>query len=308
MAAPTFKLNTGASIPAIGLGTWQSKPEEVTAAVEHALKVGYRHIDCAWMYGNEAAVGEGIRRSGVPRSEIFVTSKLWSTHHTRVAESLQETLDNLGLEYVDLYLIHWPVPLNPKGNHPTIPVLPNGKRDVDHSWDIRDTWKQMEAVYRAGKAKAVGVSNFSKLKLEHILATAEVVPAVDQLELHVYNPDPELLSFLKEKGIVAQAYSPLGSTGSPLLADDVIVEIAKKHSAEPSAVALAYLLAKGVVVLPKSVTPARITQNLEGTLKVKLTEEEVQRLDALAPGGKQKRFIHPPWPIELGFRHWPAAI
>ncbi|KZV85924.1 Aldo/keto reductase [Exidia glandulosa HHB12029] len=305
MASPTFKLNTGATIPAIGLGTWQSKPEEVTAAVEHALKTGYRHIDCAWMYGNEAAVGEGIRRAGIPRSELFVTSKLWSTHHTRVAQSLQETLQNLGLDYLDLYLIHWPVPLNPNGNHPTIPTLPSGKRDVLEDWDIRDTWKQMEAVYREGKAKAIGVSNFSKLKLEHILATAEVVPAVDQLELHLYNPDPTLLAYLKEKGILPQAYSPLGSTGSPLLSDEVVVELAKKHSADPSAIALAYLLAKGIVALPKSVTPARITQNLEGPIKVKLDEEDVKKLDALAPGGKQRRFIAPPWPIELGFDNWP---
>lgn len=162
-------------------GTWQSKPEEVTAAVEHALKAGYRHIDCAWMYGNEAAVGEGIRRAGIPRAELFVTSKLWSTQHTRVAQSLQESLQNLGLDYLDLYLVHWPVPLNPAGNHPTLPTLPSGKRDVLDDWDIRDTWKQMEAVHREGKAKAIGVSNFSRLKLEHILATAEVVPAVDQV-------------------------------------------------------------------------------------------------------------------------------
>lgn len=239
-------------------GTWQSSPEEVTAAVEHALKAGYRHIDCAWMYGNEAAVGEGIRRAGIPRAELFVTSKLWSTQHTRVAQSLQESLQNLGLDYLDLYLVHWPVPLNPAGNHPTLPTLPSGKRDVLEDWDIRDTWKQMEAVHREGKAKAIGVSNFSRLKLEHILATAEVVPAVDQvrramchtwmltrrqLELHLYNPDPALLAFLNEKGILPQAYSPLGSTGSPLLSDDVVLELAKKHAAEPSAIALAYLRA-----------------------------------------------------------------
>ncbi|EJD45325.1 Aldo/keto reductase [Auricularia subglabra TFB-10046 SS5] len=304
VTVPSFKLNTGASIPAIGLGTWQSKPEEVTAAVEHALKIGYRHLDCAWMYGNEAAVGEGIRRSGVPRAEIFVTSKLWSTKHSRVAQALQESLDNLGLDYLDLFLVHWPVALNPDGNHPNFPTRPDGSRDVHEGWSLADTWRQFEAVYREGKVKAIGVSNFSRLKLDELLKTAEVVPAVDQLELHLYNPDPALVGYLHEKGILPQAYSPLGSTGSPLLKDEEVGKVAAKHNTSASAVLLAWLISKKIVVLPKSVTPARITQNLEEPLKVKLDDADIKALDAVAPGGKVYRFICPPWPVELGFDNW----
>ncbi|KAF9479761.1 Aldo/keto reductase [Pholiota conissans] len=304
-----FKLNNGIEIPAIGLGTWQSKAGEVEAAVSYAIKeVGYRSIDCAWAYGNEKEVGEGIRASGVPRSEIFLTSKVWGTWHTRVEECLDQTLANLGTDYLDLYLVHWPVPLNPNGNHPVFPTLPNGKRDVHHEWDLKDTWKQMEAVLQKGKVKSIGVSNFSEKKLEEILPTAEVIPAVNQLELHVYNPQHNLVAYTKSKGIVPQAYSPLGSTNSPLLADDLVVEIASKHSLQPADVLLGYLIAKGIVVLPKSVTPARIASNFTGALAgaEKLSPADVEQLDGRAASGKQKRFITPPWPVDLGFEHWPA--
>ncbi|TFK73414.1 Aldo/keto reductase [Pluteus cervinus] len=305
---PTITLNNGVTIPGIGLGTWQSPADQVTQAVAFAIKeAGYRHIDCAWAYGNEKAVGEGIRASGVPRSEIFITSKLWSTWHSRVEECLDQTLENLGTDYLDLYLIHWPVPLNPKGNHPLFPTLPSGKRDVDQEWDLKDTWRQMEAVSVKGKVKSIGVSNFSEAKLEEILPTATVKPVVDQIELHVYNPQHKLLEYLKSKGIVAQAYSPLGSSNSPLLKDETIAEIAKKHGVEPADVLLGYLLLKDIVILPKSVTPARIASNLTGAVSAsnKLDATDIEQLDGLAANGKQKRFITPPWPVDLGFENWP---
>lgn len=280
----------------------------MASAVEYAIKeVGYRHIDCAWAYGNEKEVGEGIRASGVPRSDIFITSKLWGTYHTRVEECLDETLANLGTDYLDLYLIHWPVPLNPKGNHPVFPTLPDGKRDVAGEWDLKDTWKQMEAVLKKGKVRSIGVSNFSEVKLEEILPTAEIIPAVNQLELHVYNPQHKLISYLKSKGIVPQAYSPLGSTNSPLLTDESVVQVATRHALQPADVLLGYLLAKGIVVLPKSVTPARVASNYTGTIAAleKLDASDIKTLDGLAAGGKQKRFITPPWPVDLGFENWP---
>ncbi|CAA7261142.1 unnamed protein product [Cyclocybe aegerita] len=308
---PRIKLNNGTEIPAIGLGTWQSKPGEVAEAVAYAIKeVGYRHIDCAWAYGNEKEVGEGIRASGIPRSDIFITSKLWGTWHSRVEECLDQTLANLGTDYLDLYLVHWPVPLNPKGNHPLFPLLPNGKRDVDHSWDLKDTWKQMEAVLKNGKVKTIGVSNFSEAKLEEILPTAEIIPAVDQLELHVYNPQHKLITYLKSKGIVPQAYSPLGSTNSPLIADEEVVKVAVKHGLQPADVLVGYLIKKGIVALPKSVTPARISSNFTGALAAaeKLEAVDIEHLDGLAAAGKQKRFITPPWPVELGFEHWPQLL
>ncbi|KIJ59960.1 hypothetical protein HYDPIDRAFT_32690 [Hydnomerulius pinastri MD-312] len=309
MSSHLIKLNNGESIPAIGLGTWQSKPNEVARAVEEALRKGYRHIDCAWAYGNEKEVGEGLRASGVPRSEVFITSKLWGTYHSRVEECLDQTLANLGTDYLDLYLIHWPVAMNPNGNHPVFPTRANGNRDIDESWELKDTWKGMEAMVKNGKVKSIGASNFSQKMLEKILPTAEILPAVDQLELHLYNPQLGLLDYLKSKTIVPQAYSPLGSTNSPLLNDDVATEIANKYGLKTADILLAYLLAKDVVVLPKSVTPARIESNFTGALAgySKLTPEDVAKLDGVAAGGKQKRLIMPPWGIDLGFDNWPLV-
>ncbi|KAK7685526.1 hypothetical protein QCA50_011392 [Cerrena zonata] len=307
MSSPVFTLNTGAKIPAVGYGTWKSTAEEVTAAVEYAIKeAGYRHIDCAWGYGNEEAVGEGIRRSGVPRDQLFVTSKLWSTHHSKVEEALDESLKKLGLEYLDLYLVHWPVHLNPDGNHPAFPTRPDGSRDIVTDWPLSKTWEQMEAVYAKGKAKAIGVSNFSQKKLEEILPTAKVIPAVDQLEFHLYNPQHGLAEYLKSKGILPQAYSPLGSTGSPLLSDETAAAIAKKYDVPVVGILLGYLVAKGIVALPKSVTPTRILSNLKDTVTAaeKLTPEDIKLLDGVAAGGKQKRFIMPPWGVDLGFDNW----
>ncbi|KAJ7513055.1 Aldo/keto reductase [Mycena galericulata] len=307
VTVPTVKLNSGYEIPILGLGTWQSKPEEVIEAVAYQLKhSGSKHIDCAFGYGNEKDVGAGIVASGVPRSEIFITSKLWGTWHSRVEECLDQTLANLGTDYLDLYLVHWPVPLNPNGNHPFFPTLPDGKRDVDHSWDLKDTWKQMEALVKKGKVRSVGVSNFSQMNLEKILPTAEIVPAVDQLELHVYNPQHKLLAYLRSKGIHPQAYSPLGSTGSPLFKDETVVEIAGKYGLQPADVLLGYLVAKDIITLPKSVTPSRIAANVSGTLNAvaKLQPADIAALDGLAAAGKQKRFIMPPWPVDLGFENW----
>ncbi|KAH8110038.1 Aldo/keto reductase [Phellopilus nigrolimitatus] len=294
MASPKFKLNSGAEIPAIGLGTWKSTPEEVVEAVRYALVEGYRHIDGAWGYQNEKYVGEGIRKSGVPRSEIFITSKLWSTYHSRVEEAADQSLADLGVDYLDLYLVHWPVPLNPNGNHPSFPTLPDGTRDVDYSWSIADTWKQMEELVKKGKVKSIGVSNFSEKKLEEILPTATIIPAVDQLEIHLYNPQHKLLTYLKSKGIQPQAYSPLGSTGSPLFSDELVTEFAAKYKAQPAHILLAWLVARNI-------------SNLVDTLSVlpKLEKADLERLDGVAGAGKQKRFITPPWVIDLGFDNWP---
>ncbi|KAF8878717.1 NADP-dependent oxidoreductase domain-containing protein [Infundibulicybe gibba] len=305
---PIIELNDGHKIPAIGFGTWQSKGDEVTSAVAYAIKeAGYRHIDCAWGYGNEKDVGAGIRASGVPRSDLFITSKLWGTWHSRVEECLDQTLANLGTEYLDLYLIHWPIAMNPKGNHPLIPTLPNGKRDIDHSWKLADTWKQMESMVKKGKVKSIGVSNCSEIKLKEILSTAVITPAVNQLELHAYNPQHKLLAFVKSQGILPQAYSPLGSTNSPILNDEVVAELANRHLIKPADVLLGWLLAKGVVILPKSVTPARIASNMTGAMiaSQKLTAADTERLDGLAASGKQRRFVTPPWPVPLGFEDWP---
>jgi glycerol 2-dehydrogenase (NADP+) len=241
-----FKLNTGAPIPAVGLGTWQSAPGEVAAAVEHALKSGYRHIDAAFVYQNEKEVGEGLKKAfatgEIKREDVFVTSKLWCTfHQTGLPEKcLDQTLQNLGLDYIDLWLMHWPVPMNPNGNHPLFPKHEDGSRDLDTKWSYVDTWKGMEEVQKSGKVKAIGVSNFSVPYLEKLLSEATIVPAANQIENHPYLPQQEIVDFCKEKGILVQAYSPLGSTGSPLFQEEGVQEVAKKHNVGPGTVLISY--------------------------------------------------------------------
>lgn len=301
-----FKLNTGAEIPAVGLGTWQSAPGEVEKAVSHAIAVGYRHIDTAFCYQNEQEVGQGIKEalaSGkVKREDLFVTTKLWCSYHTRVEEALDASLKNLGLDYIDLYLMHWPVAFNPNGNHPLFPKLPDGSRDIDHSHSHVTTWKNMEKLLGTGKVKAIGVSNYSKLYLEQLLPHATVVPAVNQIENHPALPQQEIVDFCKEKGIHITAYSPLGSTGSPLFTAEPIVEVAKKRGVSPATVLLSWHIARGSSVLPKSVTPSRIEENRN---LIKLDKSDMATIakytDDLAAKKAFQRFVYPPFGINFGF-------
>ncbi|CEQ39029.1 SPOSA6832_00515, partial [Sporobolomyces salmonicolor] len=298
---PSYKLNHGGkAIPAVGLGTWQSPHGAVSKAVEVALKSGYRHIDGAWIYGNEKEVGEGIKASGVPREDIFVTSKLWCTKHRKVEEAVKESLSLLGLDYLDLYLIHWPVPLNGNGNDPKFPKLPDGSRDRDTEWSIAKTWEQMEAVLDTGLVKAIGVSNFSEAYVEELLKTAKITPACNQIELHPYLPQHKLLKYLASKNIIAQAYSPLGSTDSPLLKDEEIQKIAEKYGVSVGTVLISYQVARNVVVLPKSVTESRIKENLG---IIRLDSDDMHVLENLHQT-KQKRFIKPDWGVDLKFEDW----
>ncbi|SGY44553.1 BQ5605_C001g00172 [Microbotryum silenes-dioicae] len=308
---PSIKLNTGPSIPAIGLGTWQSQPGEVAAAVETALKNGYRHIDGAWIWlmdrnfaladGNEQEVGEGIKASGVDRSEIFITIKLWCTHQRDAAAAIEKSLKLLGVDYVDLYLIHWPVPMSPNGNDPKFPKKEDGSRDLDlEKWSVAKTWEGMEKVYKSGKAKAIGISNFSEAFIEDLLKTAKVVPAANQIELHPYLPQHDLVKYCQGKNIAVEAYSPLGSTDSPLLKDEEIVKIAEAHGVSVGTILISYQVARNVVVLPKSVIPKRIIDNFQ---LVKLSSEDLETLNSMHKT-KGKRFIKPDWGIDLKFANW----
>ncbi|KAJ9115510.1 hypothetical protein QFC22_005268 [Naganishia vaughanmartiniae] len=298
----TLKLNTGAEIPTVALGTWQAAPGEVAKAVEAALKAGYRHIDCAWAYGNENEVGEGIKASGVPRSEIFLVSKLWSTFHRNPTKGLQESLDKLGTDYLDLYLMHWPIPLNGENkSHPLVPTRENGARDLDEDWSYIQTWKEMEKLVDTGKVKAIGVSNCSKEYLEELLKQATITPAANQIELHALNSELELVEYCQSKGIVVEAYSPLGSSGSPLMKEDAVLEIAKRNNVEPGTVLLSYLVNRDIVVLPKSVSPTRIASNLN---IIDLSKEDIETLNQLGHGDKQKRYCNPPWGVDLKFKGW----
>ncbi|KAH0359762.1 Aldo/keto reductase, partial [Aureobasidium melanogenum] len=306
MSAPIhLKLNTGASIPAVGLGTWKSEPGEVSKAVAFALKDGYRHIDAALIYGNESEVGQGIRDSGVPREQIFITSKLWNTHQDNAKDGLQKTLDALGTDYLDLYLIHWPVRLVANESSELLPVNPDGSRSVDRSWDQGETWRQMEDLYKTGKVKAIGVANWSIPYLEELRKTWKVVPAVNQVELHPYLPQHELRHYCEKHGILLEAYSPLGSTGAPIMSDPEINQIAEKYGVSAATILISYHVCKGVVAIPKSVSEKRISSNKE---VVTIAKDDLAVLDGIASKGKAKRINTPLWGFDLGFADWYGPI
>ncbi|KAF2762339.1 aldo-keto reductase-like protein [Pseudovirgaria hyperparasitica] len=296
-----FTLNNGTTIPALGLGTWQSSPGEVKQAVEHALKSGYRHIDAAYCYQNENEVGEGIKAAiasgAVKREDIFVTTKLWCTFHTRVEEGLDESLKNLGLDYVDLFLMHWPCPMNPKGNHPLFPKLEDGSRDLDVSTSHIETWKRMEKIPKE-KTRAIGVSNYSKKYLEILLKHATTVPAVNQIENHPYLPQQEVVDTCRQNNILVTAYSPFGSTGSPLFNEVAVKSVADEHKVSPGTVLLSYAIARGIVVIPKSVTPSRIEEN---TKLIVLSGEELESLEKIHKEKGITRYVYPAFGVNFGF-------
>ncbi|OAA38775.1 Aldo/keto reductase [Beauveria brongniartii RCEF 3172] len=305
MAATSFKLNTGKEIPSLGLGTWQSKPGEVQTAVSYALQNGYRLVDCAYCYGNEAEVGEGLKEAfaaGIERKDVFIMTKVWATYNMRVEECLDKSLKALGVDFVDMYLIHWPVLMNPNGNDDKFPTLLDGSRDILRDWKHTEAWPQMEALLATGKVRGIGVSNYSKRYLEELLARCTVVPAVNQIENHPSLPQQEIVDLCRARGIHVVAYSPLGSAGSPLLTAAPVVAIAERRSVSPATVLLSYHVARGATVLAKSVTPARIKANAD---IVKLDKEDMEQLrkysEDLTAKGELKRYVYPPFGIDFGF-------
>ncbi|KJA25642.1 hypothetical protein HYPSUDRAFT_134729 [Hypholoma sublateritium FD-334 SS-4] len=262
----TVKLNTGAEMPVLGLGTWKSAPGEVELAVEFALKNGYKHIDTATAYANEAEVGKGIKASGVPRESFFLTTKLANNDHTRVEAALAYSLKQLDTDYLDLWLMHWPAPM--------LEDYSGAAKSID--W--LDTWKSMVKLHKAQpeKVRAIGVSNMVPEYLERLLANSEVIPATNQIESHPSCPQEDIIEFCRSKGIIVTAYSPLGSNNSPLLANPVVTTLAEKYKVEPSNILISLQANKpGVTVIPKSVTNTRIATNLK---VVELTSEEIQQL------------------------------
>ncbi|KAJ3043314.1 hypothetical protein HDV00_005317 [Rhizophlyctis rosea] len=276
----TFTINTGAQFPAIGLGTWQSKPGEVRQAVRTAIEAGYKHIDGAWIYGNEKEIGDELqelfKEGKIKREELFYTSKLWNTFHRPedVQKGVDETLKNTQLGYVDLLLIHWPLAW--KAGEDKFPKE-NDKWVFEEGVKFIDTWRALEKIVESGKARAIGLSNFSQPQVEEILKEAKIKPAVLQVEIHPWLPQGALVKFLHDNQIVPTAYSPF-ATGKGVLEDPTVVEVAKSVNKPAGNVILSWLVSKGVQVIPKSVTPERIRSNFE---LFDLPADAIKKLDGI---------------------------
>ena len=272
-AVPRTTLNDGNAIPQLGFGVFQIPPAETAQAVTHALDAGYRHIDTAEMYGNERGVGEAIRARGLERSDVYVTSKLNNGFHEPddARRAFDETLATLGFEYVDLFLIHWP-----------LPTLYDG--------DFVSTWQTLEQFKSDGRARSIGVSNFQVEHLERLAAECETVPALNQIELHPYLLNGEVGAYCREHGIAVEAWSPIAQ--GAVLEDPAITEIAERLGRSPAQVVLRWHVEHGHVVIPKSVTPARIRENFE-LFDFELEPEDVERIDALDRGEEGRTGPHP---------------
>ena len=272
----TRKLNNGVEIPYLGLGVFQVKDGDETAnAVRWAIEAGYRHIDTAAFYGNEKSVGLGIRKSGIERRQLFVTTKLWKTELLQGTQmkAFEQSLKDLQMDYVDLYLIHWPVA---------------GKS--------RETWKILEEIYKSGRARAIGVSNFMEHQLDKLLQDAKIVPAVDQVECHPHLSQQSLLTYCEKAGIAFEAWSPLGGTGGKLLDDPVLKKIAGKYGKSVAQVILRWDLQRGMITIPKSIHQKRIIANAD-LYNFELSADDIKVINELDRNPERSG----PDPAPMGF-------
>jgi 2,5-diketo-D-gluconate reductase A len=270
---PDVSLNDGRTIPQLGFGVFQIDPAETAQAVQTALEVGYRHIDTAEMYGNEKEVGEGVRASGLDRDDVFVTSKLNNSFHRPddARRAFDGTLEALGFDHVDLFLIHWPLPTRYDG-------------------DFVSTWKTMEEFYRDGRARSIGVSNFTPHHLRRLAGETEVVPAVNQVEVHPFFTNDEVRAYGAEHGIATEAWSPIAQGG--VLDDPTIKTIAERVGKSTAQVTLRWHLQLGHIVFPKSVTRERVQANFE-IFDFSLTDEDLALISALDQGEKGRTGPNP---------------
>lgn len=284
-----FALNTGTNIPAVGLGTWKISKENILSG----FNLGYRHFDCALFYGNQCEIGEAFHElwnQKVPRGDVFITSKLWNTSHRRhnVYEELDKTLKELQVHHLDLYLMHWPLAF--VHGYQAIPRDHNGKVLLDDT-PLEETWKAMEEMYKDGKCRAIGVSNFTLPLLQHLESTAEIMPSVLQIELHPYLQQPELIRYCHSRGIHVTGYSPLGSSfrgdKCNLLDDPVLHRIAKKHNRTPAQIALRWSIQQHISVIPKAGSIEHMKQNLQ-IFEFELSDEDMK---AIAGMEKPLRYV-----------------
>ena len=272
-AIPVITLNDGNTVPQLGFGVFLIKSKNTAKAVSEALEIGYRHIDTAEMYGNEKEVGEAIRASGLDRGDVFVTSKLSNAFHepNDARQAFATTLSKLGFDYVDLFLIHWP-----------LPTLYDG--------DFVSTWKTLEEFHRDGRARSIGVSNFQIEHLERLAAETDIVPAVNQIEAHPYFTNDAVREYGQEHGMATEAWSPIAQGG--VLEDSTITRIADKVGKTPAQVVLRWHIQRGDIVFPKSVTPSRMKENFE-IFDFELGSEETEAITALDRGEEGRTGAHP---------------
>ncbi len=272
-AVPSITLNDGNTIPQLGFGVYQIPPEETAEAVGRALGIGYRHIDTAEMYGNEAEVGEAVRASGLDRGDIYVTSKLSNAFHEPddARRAFDETLSELGFDYVDLFLIHWPLP-------------------TAYNGDFVSTWKALEEFKNDGRARSIGVSNFQIEHLERLASETETVPAVNQIEVHPYLTNEAVRGYGREHGIATEAWSPIAQGG--VLEDPTITQIAEKAGKTPAQVVLRWHIQRGDIVFPKSVTPSRMEENFD-LFDFELDASDMEEITVLDRGEDGRTGPHP---------------
>ncbi len=263
---PRIQLNDGHSIPQLGFGVFRVDPKETERIVTDALEIGYRHIDTARIYGNETGVGAAIAKSGIPREELFITTKLWNNDQgtQSVFDAFDASIERLGLDYVDLYLIHWPAP--------------GQDRYVE-------TWRAFESLRDSGRVRSIGVSNFLVPHLQRVLAETEVVPAVDQIELHPAHQQPATTAFAEEHGIAIEAWGPLGQGKYPLLEMPEVTDAAAAHGKSPAQVVIRWHLQRGYIVFPKSNHRARMAENFD-VFDFELGEAEMQAISSLEREGR----------------------